>query len=91
MWLTQPAKSGCARINATLAGLPASFKVHYFDELYENGDSFEAVYAAIVEKVLELGQRPEGVVYAVPGDPFLAEATCPAIAQRAARPACRCK
>ena len=32
---------------------------------------------------MELGQRPKGVVYAVPGDPFLAEATCPAIAQRA--------
>ncbi len=67
----------------TLTGLPASLKVHSFDDLYEKGDSFEDVYSAIIEKVLELGQRPEGVVYAVPGDPFLAEATCPAIAQRA--------
>ena len=67
----------------TVAGLPASLKVHSFDDLYDTGDSFEDVYAAIVEKVLELGGRPEGVVYAVPGDPFLAEATCPAIAQRA--------
>jgi tetrapyrrole methylase family protein/MazG family protein len=33
--------------------------------------------------VLELGARPEGVVYAVPGDPFIAEATCPVIAARA--------
>jgi tetrapyrrole methylase family protein/MazG family protein len=71
------------RQHPAVAGLPASVEIHSFDELYENGDSFEEVYAAIVEKVLELGQRPEGVVYAVPGDPFLAEATCPAIAQRA--------
>jgi tetrapyrrole methylase family protein/MazG family protein len=67
----------------TVAGLPASVKVHSFDNLYENGDSFEDVYAAIIEKVLELGRRPEGVVYAVPGDPFMAEATCPVIAHRA--------
>ena len=67
----------------TVAGLPASVKVHSFDNLYESSDAFEEVYTAIVEKVLELGQRPEGVVYAVPGDPFLAEATCPVIAQRA--------
>jgi tetrapyrrole methylase family protein / MazG family protein len=73
----------CTRQHPTVAGLPASVKIHSFDELYDNGDSFEEVYAAIVEKVLDLGQRPEGVVYAVPGDPFLAEATCPAIAQRA--------
>ncbi len=36
-----------------------------------------------MEKVLELGSLPTGVVYAVPGDPFVAEATCPEIAQRA--------
>jgi tetrapyrrole methylase family protein / MazG family protein len=71
------------RQHPTLAGLPASLKAHSFDDLYDAGDSFEAVYAAIVEKVLELGARAQGVVYAVPGDPFLAEATCPAIAQRA--------
>jgi len=67
----------------TVAGLPASIKVHSFDDLYDTSDSFEEVYSAIVEKILELGARAEGVVYAVPGDPFLAEATCPAIAQRA--------
>jgi len=67
----------------TVAGLPPALKIHSFDELYENGDSFDNVYAAIVEKVLELGKSPQGVVYAVPGDPFVAEATCPEIAQRA--------
>jgi tetrapyrrole methylase family protein/MazG family protein len=67
----------------TVAGLPASVEVHSFDDLYDTSDTFEDVYAAIIEKILELGRRAEGVVYAVPGDPFLAEATCPTIAQRA--------
>jgi tetrapyrrole methylase family protein/MazG family protein len=67
----------------TVSGLPPMLKVHSFDHLYENGESFEEVYADIVEKVLELGGRPQGVVYAVPGDPFVAEATCPEIARRA--------
>ncbi len=66
-----------------VASLPDSLRVHSFDDLYADSDSFEEVYSAIVEKVLELGQRPKGVVYAVPGDPFLAEATCPVIAQSA--------
>ena len=67
----------------TTTGFPATLKIHSFDELYANGDSFEDVYSAIVEKVLELGQAPEGVIYAVPGDPFVAEATCPEIGRRA--------
>jgi tetrapyrrole methylase family protein/MazG family protein len=67
----------------TVASLPPALTIHSFDELYENGDSFDDVYSVIVEKVLELGKSPKGVVYAVPGDPFVAEATCPEIAQRA--------
>ncbi len=71
------------RQHPTVAGLPVSIKIHSFDDLYENGDSFNNVYGAIVEKVMELGQREQGVIYAVPGDPFVAEVTCPAIAERA--------
>jgi tetrapyrrole methylase family protein/MazG family protein len=67
----------------TVAGLPQKLIIHSFDELYESGESFEEVYTAIVEKVLELGKSPMGVVYAVPGDPFVAEATSPEIANRA--------
>ena len=67
----------------TMAGFPDNLQVHSFDDLYENGDTFEGVYTAIVDKVMELGMRPEGVVYAVPGDPFVAEATGPEIAKRA--------
>jgi tetrapyrrole methylase family protein/MazG family protein len=67
----------------TVTGLPSGAELNSFDFLYESGETFEQVYAAIVEKVLELGSRPQGVIYAVPGDPFVAEATGPAIAQRA--------
>ena len=62
---------------------PAALRVYSFDDLYEQQATFEAVYASIVEQVLELGRRPGGVVYAVPGHPFVAEATCLPIAQRA--------
>ncbi len=67
----------------SVAGLPPSLTIHSFDELYENGESYDDLYKTIVEKVLELGTSPLGVVYAVPGDPFVAEATCPEIALRA--------
>ncbi len=70
------------RQHPAVAGLPPTLKIYSFDELYEKGESFESVYAAIVEKVLELGQREQGVIYAVPGDPFVAEATGPEIERR---------
>jgi tetrapyrrole methylase family protein/MazG family protein len=57
--------------------------VQSFDHFYEDGESFEQVYGRIVERVLDLGRRPEGVVYAVPGHPFVAEATSPEIVRRA--------
>ncbi len=61
--------------------LPAHIVIHSFDYLYEGNDRFESVYAQIVDKVLELGRRPGGVVYAVPGHPYVAEATAPEIAR----------
>ncbi len=67
----------------TVAGLPTHLRLESFDAIYEAQDAFEAVYEAIVETVLSLGRRPEGVTYAVPGHPFVAEATCPEIAKRA--------
>lgn len=71
------------RQHPTVASLPSHLRLHSFDELYETAEGFEQVYAQIVQRILELGQRPEGVIYAVPGDPFVAEATCPEIARRA--------
>lgn len=66
-----------------VAGFPAGLKTHSFDELYEKGETFDWVYETIVERVLELAGRPQGVTYAVPGHPFVAETTGPEITRRA--------
>jgi len=73
------------RQHPVVQGLPPNLLVHSFDDIYESEPSFEHAYAHIVGRVLELGQRPQGVVYAVPGHPFIAEATCPEIARQAAQ------
>ena len=57
----------------TVRALPEGLVVHSFDRVYEAHDSFEAVYQDIAERVVELGRRPEGVVYAVPGHPLVGE------------------
>jgi tetrapyrrole methylase family protein / MazG family protein len=67
----------------TVAGFPQGLTIQSFDALYEQSERFEAVYEEIVQRVLELGQRPQGVTYAVPGHPFVAEATGPEIVRRA--------
>lgn len=71
------------RQHPAVDGFPPSLHVRSFDDLYENGDTFESVYAQIVEQVLILGNRSQGVVYGVPGHPYVAEATAPEIARRA--------
>jgi tetrapyrrole methylase family protein/MazG family protein len=71
------------RQHPTVAAFPETLRVESFDDLYEAGESFEAVYANIVAKIMKLGARGQGVVYAVPGDPFIAETTGPEIARLA--------
>lgn len=71
------------RWHPVVDALPGHLKIHSFDDLYETSERFEDVYAAIIERILQLGRRPDGVVYAVPGHPFIAEATCPEIARLA--------
>ena len=75
------ALSGAAEVylrtshHPTVPSLPAGPRYHSFDHLYEEKPSFGEIYAAIVERLLELGRRPEGVVYAVPGHPLVGERT----------------
>lgn len=71
------------RQHPTVAAFPETLLVESFDDYYDSGESFEEVYARIVAKILELGSREQGVVYAVPGDPFIAETTGPEIARLA--------
>ncbi len=67
----------------TVAGLPGHLQIHSFDTLYETSETFEDVYDRIIKQVLDLGRREQGVTYAVPGDPFVAEATTSGIARLA--------
>jgi len=67
----------------TVPDLPPGLVVHSFDDLYEQAGDFEQVYAAIAEEVVRLGQRSQGVVYAVPGHPLVGESTVARILKRA--------
>jgi tetrapyrrole methylase family protein/MazG family protein len=68
----------------TVEGFPAELVCHSFDDVYESAHEFERVYEIIAERVIELGARLEGVVYAVPGHPRVAEASVALIRTRAA-------
>jgi tetrapyrrole methylase family protein/MazG family protein len=59
----------------TVASLPPDLSLHFFDHLYEEKDTFTEVYDEIARQILELAQRPGGVVYAVPGHPLVGEAS----------------
>jgi tetrapyrrole methylase family protein/MazG family protein len=54
------------------------------DDLYEAHAEFSDVYAAVVERVLQQGALPGGVVYAVPGHPWVGETTTLRILEAAA-------
>jgi tetrapyrrole methylase family protein/MazG family protein len=61
-----------------VAGLPAGLQLHTFDEIYQSADRFDEVYRRIAAEVLRLGAAGD-VIYAVPGHPFVGEATVTAI------------
>ena len=71
------------RHHPVVPDLPGNLTIYDFDDLYETGQSFEEVYREIADRVIELGMRPQGVIFAVPGHPLVAEATCPEIIRRA--------
>ena len=59
----------------TVASLPPGPSLRFFDHLYEEKETFDEVYDEIARQILELGGRPKGVVYAVPGHPLVGEAS----------------
>ncbi len=63
------------RRHPTAEALPTSAVIHSFDDVYERAATFDGVYAEIALRVVELGKRPGGVVYAVPGHPRVGEAS----------------
>lgn len=57
--------------------------LHSFDAWYDAAEDFDTLYQRIAEKILQLGERPQGVVYAVPGHPLVGEQTVTLIMQLA--------
>ena len=70
-------------IHPVVETLPSQLKINTFDRLYDELDSFEAVYAAIVDQLIELASNSGSVLYGVPGDPTVGEATVVALRRRA--------
>jgi tetrapyrrole methylase family protein/MazG family protein len=71
------------RHHPVVPDLPGNLIINDFDYLYETGQSFEEVYKEIADRIIELGMRPQGVIFAVPGHPLVAEAACHEIIHRA--------
>ena len=46
-----------------------------FDGVYDQAESFDATYAAIVDALVDAAERAQVVLYAVPGSPWVAERT----------------
>src|SRR3990172_11547935 len=59
--------------------IAARYPCAAFDSAYAAGAAFEDVYRIIVDRVLAASRRGETVVYAVPGDPMVGEATTGAL------------
>ena len=63
------------RRHPTVAGLPTHLTLHSFDHLYETLEDFATIYETIAERIIGLGRRSEGVLYAVPGHPLVGESS----------------
>ena len=63
------------RRHPTVAALPSHLTLHSFDHFYEEGPTFDDVYESIARRVVKLGRRPKGVIFAVPGHPLMGEAS----------------
>jgi len=72
------------REHPTVDAFAERIQVHSFDHLYEAEDEFPKVYEAITREVVRLGKREQGVVYAVPGHPWVGESSTALIREAAA-------
>ncbi len=66
-----------------VAALPSHLEIEAFDALYEEKTTFAEVYTAIVAQILALAEGDTAIHYAVPGHPWVGEATVPAIVRGA--------
>ena len=68
----------------TVDAFPEGIRWTSFDSLYDRLPDFEAVYSGIVDALLAEALGGNDVVYAVPGDPSLGEASVTLLRTRAA-------
>ncbi len=66
-----------------IAALPPDVELVAFDALYEEKATFAEVYKAIVAHILAAAEEEAEVLYAVPGHPWVGEATVPPIVRGA--------
>lgn len=71
------------REHPTVTGLPAELRLYSFDQYYLEEESLNKVYQRICDQIISLAQKTPPIVYAVPGDPFIAEDTPAMILARA--------
>lgn len=65
--------------------IEAGMTYHSFDALYETYETFDEVYEAISEQIITLSEK-QPVIYAVPGNPFVAEKSVSLILEKATAP-----
>lgn len=66
-----------------ISQLPPSVKCESLDYVYDRSESFQDLYEVIASEVLDIASREGEVVYAVPGDPSVAEDSVREILRRA--------
>jgi tetrapyrrole methylase family protein/MazG family protein len=65
--------------------LPNKHRYTTFDAIYEEAGDFSTVYGRIAAELIHAAQDGQAVIYAVPGDPGVGEATVAAAIEGAAR------
>ncbi|MFQ5880423.1 MAG: MazG family protein, partial [Dehalococcoidia bacterium] len=61
------------------AEMAGRLQLHSFDHILHSASNRDRAVEYVVGELLRLGQKPEGVVYAVPGDPLVGDATVAAL------------
>lgn len=72
------------RRHPCVAHLPDCLDIVSFDDVYEAFDEFDDVYREICARLLHKARSGSDLVYAVPGDPLVGEATVTRLARQAA-------
>jgi tetrapyrrole methylase family protein/MazG family protein len=70
------------RLHPAMAAIPPHVLVHSIDAPAEAAANLDVFASQVAEKVILLGERPGGVIYAVPGNPMVGEMVSPEILRR---------